>query len=102
MLRKVERDEAARKTFREAAFSLVERDEAAASNSSSSRPLARAGVAQQQGRKILHAVPKVAIVPAHVVSKHIGPKMSPQCLHRVALADQPVQDEVERTAQLKK
>ena len=102
VLREVQRDETARETLRETVLLVIVRNKTGAPDGGGGGAFSRAGLAEQQGGKLLHPVPEVAIVPADIMGENVVPQMAARFPHTGALAAQPVDEEEVGAARLKK
>src|SRR2546421_947049 len=100
-LRKIDRNEALGEIGCEAALVGQVRNELRASDRRRSGTFAGAGLAEEQGREVLHPVPERRVVSAHVVREHVVPQRLAQPLHRLAFSGERAVDEVESAPQLK-
>ena len=72
-LRQVQGNERARKAFHESAPFGIKGDETRTSDGGRGRPLAAAGLSQNQGGKVFHAVPQVAVIQGQIVGENVVP-----------------------------
>ena len=93
-LRKVQGNEPAHKTLGKTALFRIEGNKARAPNCGGSGAFARAGLPEEERGKVLHPVPKVALVKADFLREDILPKMPPELAHTRTLANETAGDEI--------
>jgi hypothetical protein len=74
---------------REALPVLVPGDVARAPDGDGGRPLAGAGLPQEDGGEVLHAIPQELVVAAQIAGEDVVPEGLAQALHRRALPRSP-------------
>ena len=102
VLGEVEADEVAGETLAEAPLARVIGDEAGAADGGGRRSLAGAGLAEEEGGEVLHAVPEEGFVAADVTGEDVVPEVQAQRLHDRGEASEGRFNEVEGATHLVK
>src|SRR5207244_1287088 len=99
-LRQVDREERLGEALGERLALRIERDEAAAPDRRRARPLAGAGLTDEERREILHPPPQRTGVEPRIVGEDVVPQALAKPPHRRGAAGEGVLDESVRAAEL--